>query len=172
MAAWARHPANSACYGSRVLATLVAQFGPSVRCLRDSAWLLASNVGSAVFCRLAGTRRPGFAIPGGLLSGWRSLCPVGLLRRLCPVLVGRLLFAPLRFSDALIRMLHKYCLCTAHLDLKAPRTNTRHTGWWRARKAGKNRSCCTRDNTQSTQADPSPFGAGNRALRPSGYGDG
>ena len=82
--------------------------------------------GSAVFCRLAGPRRPGFAVPKGLLSGWRSLCPVGLLRRLCPVLVGRLLFAPLRFSDALIRMLHKYCLCTAHLDLKAADKHAPH----------------------------------------------
>jgi hypothetical protein len=68
---------------------------------------LRPSKSAAAFYRLPGPCSPGLAVLGGLLQRWRQLCAAGGMRRLCPVLVSRLLFAALR-GDALIRMLHGF----------------------------------------------------------------
>ena len=63
---------------------------------------------SAAFSRLPEPCCPGFAFLGGLLPRWGRLRAACLVRRLRPLLIGRLLFAALRSGDALIRMLHGF----------------------------------------------------------------
>ena len=91
---------------------------------------------SAAFCRLPGPCCPGFAFLGCLLPRRGRRCAACLLRRLCPVLVGRLLFAALRSGDALIRMLHGFAFDRLFRS-GDPRKETLDG---RARQTGMNRS--------------------------------